>query len=501
MRGGAQTLDVVHTPYPVPPPRRAESAPSARRGRERKNKRKPFEAERASRQSSVASRRRWGRARSIWRRATPIAAMIARASPALAALAERCATPLVATGDVLYHAPHRRAAAGRADLRARGHDDRRGGPQARGQRRAPLEGPARDGAPVQGLRGGRRAHASRSRRPAASRSTSSSTSIPTSRCRRARPRRRIWRTSPGRARAGAFPTASPSKVHALITRELELIGELNYAPYFLTVHDIVRFARAQDILCQGRGSAANSAVCYCLAITAVNPTEIDLLFERFVSPERKEPPDIDVDFEHERREEVIQYIYARYGRDRAGLAATVISYRARSAVRDVGKAMGLSEDTVSALAGMVWGTRCGRRAAGEARARGGPRSGRSAARDRAGAGAGTDGLSAASVAARRRLRADARAPRRGRARRQRGHGRPHLHRVGQGRHRRARAFEGRRAGARHAHLHPQGLRSHRAAPRPGDDARQRPARGRGRLRHAVQGRIRSACSRSRAARR
>jgi error-prone DNA polymerase len=145
-------------------------------------------------------------------------------------------------------------------------------------------------------------------------------------------------------------------VHALVVRELALIAELKYAPYFLTVHDIVHFARSQGILCQGRGSAANSAVCYCLAITAVNPTEIDLLFERFVSPERKEPPDIDVDFEHERREEVIQYIYARYGRDRAGIAATVISYRARSAVRDVGKAMGLSEDTVAALAGMVWGT-------------------------------------------------------------------------------------------------------------------------------------------------
>ena len=156
-----------------------------------------------------------------------------------------------------------------------------------------------------------------------------------------------------------FPDGIPDKVRALIARELELIGQLNYAPYFLTVHDIVRFARSQGILCQGRGSAANSAVCYCLAITAVNPTEIDVLFERFVSPERSEPPDIDVDFEHERREEVIQYIYARYGRDRAGIAATVISYRKRSAVRDVGKAMGLSEDTVAALAGMVWGTESG----------------------------------------------------------------------------------------------------------------------------------------------
>ncbi|MGZ8410649.1 MAG: error-prone DNA polymerase, partial [Hyphomicrobium sp.] len=132
-----------------------------------------------------------------------------------------------------------------------------------------------------------------------------------------------------------------------------------YAPYFLTVHDIVLFARSRGILCQGRGSAANSVVCYCLGITAVNPTEVNLLFERFVSHARKEPPDIDVDFEHDRREEVIQYIYARYGRDRAGLAATVISYRARSAVRDVGKAMGLSEDTVAALAGMVWGTSSG----------------------------------------------------------------------------------------------------------------------------------------------
>jgi error-prone DNA polymerase len=152
-----------------------------------------------------------------------------------------------------------------------------------------------------------------------------------------------------------YPYGIPPKVADTLTRELALIAELNYAPYFLTVHDIVHFARAQNILCQGRGSAANSAVCYCLAITNVDPTEIDLLFERFVSPERKEPPDIDVDFEHERREEVIQYIYARYGRDRAGLAATVISYRGRSAVHEVGKALGLSEDTVAALATTIWG--------------------------------------------------------------------------------------------------------------------------------------------------
>jgi error-prone DNA polymerase len=155
--------------------------------------------------------------------------------------------------------------------------------------------------------------------------------------------------------AWRFPGGIPEKVRNTLQKELALIAELNYARYFLTVHDIVRHARGLGILCQGRGSAANSAVCYCLAITNVDPTEIDLLFERFVSPERKEPPDIDVDFEHERREEVIQYIYARYGRDRAGLAATVICYRGRLAVRDVGKALGLSEDTVAALATTIWG--------------------------------------------------------------------------------------------------------------------------------------------------
>ncbi len=151
------------------------------------------------------------------------------------------------------------------------------------------------------------------------------------------------------------PDGVPETVRKQIAHELELITELRYAPYFLTVHDIVRFARSKDILCQGRGSAANSAVCYCLGITAVDPARLDLLFERFVSAERNEPPDIDVDFEHERREEVIQYIYQKYGRARAALAATVVSYRARSAMREVGKALGLSEDTVGALAGQVWG--------------------------------------------------------------------------------------------------------------------------------------------------
>ncbi|GIK96804.1 MAG: error-prone DNA polymerase [Alphaproteobacteria bacterium] len=152
-----------------------------------------------------------------------------------------------------------------------------------------------------------------------------------------------------------YPAGVPEKVKATIAHELRLIEKLDYAPYFLTVHDIVRFARSKDILCQGRGSAANSAVCYCLQITGVDPARHDLLFERFVSAARNEPPDIDVDFEHERREEVIQYIYRKYGRERAGIAATVICYRGRGAIREVGKALGLSLDTVSALSGTIWG--------------------------------------------------------------------------------------------------------------------------------------------------
>jgi error-prone DNA polymerase len=155
--------------------------------------------------------------------------------------------------------------------------------------------------------------------------------------------------------AGRYPDGIPEKVRAQIEHELALIAVLRYASYFLTVHDIVRFARSRGILCQGRGSAANSAVCYCIGITAVDPARLDLLFERFISAERNEPPDIDVDFEHERREEVMQYIYTKYGRERAGLAATVISYRSRSSLREVGKALGLNEDTVAALSGQVWG--------------------------------------------------------------------------------------------------------------------------------------------------
>ena len=155
--------------------------------------------------------------------------------------------------------------------------------------------------------------------------------------------------------AERWPDGVPDDVTALIEKELALVKQLAYEHFFLTVHDIVRHARSLSILCQGRGSAANSAVCYCLHITEVDPSRMRLLFERFISKERNEPPDIDVDFEHERREEVIQYIYERYGRDRAALAATLITYRPRSAIRDVGKALGLDLDLVDLLAkSMAW---------------------------------------------------------------------------------------------------------------------------------------------------
>jgi error-prone DNA polymerase len=155
--------------------------------------------------------------------------------------------------------------------------------------------------------------------------------------------------------AARYPQGVPDKVRALIEHELALIGELHYEPYFLTVYDVVRFARERHILCQGRGSAANSAVCYCLGITEVDPDRISVLFERFVSSERNEPPDIDVDFEHQRREEVMQYVYAKYGRHRAALTAALHTYRPRGALRDLGKALGLSLDQVDRLAkSMSW---------------------------------------------------------------------------------------------------------------------------------------------------
>ncbi len=155
--------------------------------------------------------------------------------------------------------------------------------------------------------------------------------------------------------ATRFPGGIPNAIRDALDHELALIAKLQYAPYFLTVHHIVDYARSQKILCQGRGSAANSTVCYCLGITDVDPQTIGALFERFISEDRGEPPDIDVDFEHERREEVIQHIYRHYGREHTGIAATVISYRARSAIREVGKVFGLSEDTIGALSSTIWG--------------------------------------------------------------------------------------------------------------------------------------------------
>lgn len=152
-----------------------------------------------------------------------------------------------------------------------------------------------------------------------------------------------------------YPGGAPDRVKGMLAHELALIAKLKYDPYFLTVHDIVAFARSRGILCQGRGSAANSVVCYCLGVTSVSPEIGTMVFERFVSEARDEPPDIDVDFEHERREEVIQHIYQRYGRHRAGLCATVIHYRGKRAVREVGQAMGLTADTIGALSSQIWG--------------------------------------------------------------------------------------------------------------------------------------------------
>jgi len=277
---------------------------------------------------------------------------------ALGELAKRCATPLVATNDVVYHAPYRRALQDVLTC-VRHHTTIA---QAGFHLEANAERHLKKPAEIMRLFSGFEDAIARTLEIASACNFSLDELVYEYPDEPVPPGKTAQDHLEHLTFEGAsyrFPEGVPSSVTATLKRELELIKSLNYAPYFLTVHDIVVFARSRGILCQGRGSAANSCVCYVLGITAVNPAEVDLLFERFISSARKEPPDIDVDFEHERREEVIQYIYARYGRDRAGLAATVISYRARSAVHDVGKAMGLSEDTVSALAGMVWGSRSG----------------------------------------------------------------------------------------------------------------------------------------------
>jgi error-prone DNA polymerase len=277
---------------------------------------------------------------------------------ALAEIAKRAQVPLVATGDVLYHTPHRRPLQDVLTCVRAGCTIHDAGFKLAANAERHLKSPAE----MHRLFAGHEAALKRTIEIADACRFSLDELVyeypdePVPPGKTAQQHLEVITWEGARWR---FPDGIPEKVGVQIAKELALIAELGYAPYFLTVHDIVAFARSRGILCQGRGSAANSVVCYCLAVTAVNPTEVDLLFERFMSEARREPPDIDVDFEHERREEVIQYIYARYGRDRAGLAATVISYRARSAVRDVGKAMGLSQDTVAALAGMVWGTRSG----------------------------------------------------------------------------------------------------------------------------------------------
>jgi len=168
------------------------------------------------------------------------------------------------------------------------------------------------------------------------------------------PQARLGRLA-GEGLARRYPQGAPERVRALMDKELAVVGDLGFAAYFLTVHDIVAHARSRGILCQGRGSAANSVLCYLLGITDVAPETIGMVFERFISKHRGEPPDIDVDFEHERREEVIQWIYDRYGRHRAGLCATVIHFRARAAIREVGRVMGLSEDVTARLSGRIWG--------------------------------------------------------------------------------------------------------------------------------------------------
>ncbi len=283
-----------------------------------------------------------------------------------------------------------------------------------------------------------------------------------------------------------FPVRISPKTKKVLHKELRLIRKLKYAHYFLTVHDIVRYAREQKILCQGRGSAANSAVCYVLDVTSVDPTKVDLLFERFISKERLEPPDIDVDFEHSRREEVMQYVYRRYGRHRAAIIATVIHYRPRSAIRDVGKALGLTEDVTAALADTVWGS-WGKGLDDKQVKQAGLDPQNPMVELAVELAAELIEFPAPSLAACRRLCADAGPARYLRADRQCRDGRSHLHRMGQGRCRCAEHDEGRCAGAGNADLHPQMFRSDRGPQRralgTGDCS---PGRDAG-LRHAVPG--------------
>ena len=270
------------------------------------------------------------------------------------ALADAAATPLIATNDVLYHVPERRALQDVLTCIREGCTIAEAGFRLAANAERHLKPP---GEMARLFRDQPDAVARTREIVAACRFTLDELKyeypaepVPENRTPQAELARLVELHLPDRYPEGASP-----KVQAQIAKEMALIEGRDYARYFLTVYDIVKFAREKKILCQGRGSAANSVVCYILGITAVSPEQANLLFERFVSAERNEPPDIDVDFEHERREEVMQYIFNKYGRDRAGIVATVISYRPKSAVRDVGKAMGLSADTINLLGATLWG--------------------------------------------------------------------------------------------------------------------------------------------------
>ena len=284
-----------------------------------------------------------------------------------------------------------------------------------------------------------------------------------------------------------YPDGLPPDVKKQLGHELTLIEGLDYAPYFLTVNSIVRYARSKDILCQGRGSAANSAVCYVLGITSIDPVRSGLLFERFISAERREPPDIDVDFEGERREEVIQWVYQRYGRERAALCCTIMRFQPRGAIRDVGKVMGLTEDVTGMLASQVWGwsedgVQEQHAEAAEPQPAGPP------AAAGAAAGARADRLSAAVRHPPGRLRADAGPAGRPGAGETGGDGRPAGDRMGQGRHRRPEVHEGRRARPGHAGLHAPLVRAARGAPRRAAGHGRHPGRGPRHVRDDPQGR-------------
>ena len=337
------------------------------------------------------------------------------------------AIPLVAAGDVHFHVRSRKPLQDVLTATRVGKPLTECGLDLQPNCRAASAHPAAPGADLPGGPAGRDPAAWP--RAATSVSTNCATSIPTRSCPRARHPRPTCGASPTKAPADAGPRACRPRSSRRSSTSSQLIGDLKYEHYFLTVADIVAFARSRHILCQGRGSAANSVICYCIGVTEVDPARMSVLFERFISKERNEPPDIDIDFEHERREEVLQYLYAKYGRDRAALTGVVISYRPKSAIRDVGKALGFSLETVDALAkGHVWwdgnevrkerlrGTRpVDRRPAGAA----------AAAADRTAAG-----FPAPPEPAHRRLRADQGAAVAHGADRERVDGGPHRHRSG-----------------------------------------------------------------------